>query len=77
MRASSTAAAGRVVQAVKTDPRAGKYLTFELGPEEFGIPVLKMREIMGVQDMTAAPQTPACVKGVINLRGKAIPVVRF
>jgi purine-binding chemotaxis protein CheW len=75
MQARSTAAADRVVQAVKTDPRAGKYLTFELGPEEFGIQVLKVREIMGVQDLTAAPQTPPCVKGVINLRGRAIPVV--
>lgn len=75
MQASSTAAAEGVVQAVKTDPRAGKYLTFELGPEEFGIQVLKVREIMGIQDITAVPQTPACVKGVINLRGKVIPVV--
>ena len=55
--------------------RAGKYLTFSLGSEEFGIPVLKVREIMGVQEITAIPQTPAYVKGVINLRGKVIPVV--
>ncbi len=57
------------------DQRAGKYLTFELGNEEFGIQVLKVREIMGIQDITAVPQTPAYVKGVINLRGKVIPVV--
>jgi purine-binding chemotaxis protein CheW len=56
------------------DPRAGKYLVFQIGREEFGIPVLKVREIMGVQD-TAVPQTPAYLKGVINLRGKVIPVV--
>jgi purine-binding chemotaxis protein CheW len=55
--------------------QAGKYLTFELGREEFGIQVLKVREIMGIQDITAVPQTPAYVKGVINLRGKVIPVV--
>jgi purine-binding chemotaxis protein CheW len=55
--------------------RAGKYLTFELGGEEFGIQVLKVREIMGIQDITEVPQTPAYVKGVINLRGKVIPVV--
>src|ERR1041385_9210228 len=61
--------------AVKSDQRAGKYLTFQLGREEFGIRVLKVREIMGVQDITAVPQTPAHVKGVINLRGKVIPVV--
>ena len=55
--------------------RAGKYLTFSIGSEEFGIKVLKVREIMGVQDVTAVPQTPRYVKGVINLRGKVIPVV--
>ena len=58
-----------------TDDRAGKYLVFQLGREEFGIRVLKVREIMGVQDITAVPQTPAHVRGVINLRGKVIPVV--
>jgi purine-binding chemotaxis protein CheW len=55
--------------------RAGKYLTFELAREEFGIQVLQVREIMGIQDVTAVPQTPAYVKGVINLRGKVIPVI--
>ncbi|MCL5746584.1 MAG: chemotaxis protein CheW [Acidobacteria bacterium] len=55
--------------------RSGKYLVFHLGREEFGIRVLKVREIMGIQDITAVPQTPAYVKGVINLRGKVIPVV--
>jgi purine-binding chemotaxis protein CheW len=55
--------------------RAGKYLIFQLGPEEFGTEVLKVREIMGVLDITAVPQTPPYVKGVINLRGKVIPVV--
>ena len=59
----------------KTEERAGKYLVFHLGREEFGIRVLKVREIMGIQDITAVPQTPAYVKGVINLRGKVIPVV--
>ncbi|MGD0580016.1 MAG: chemotaxis protein CheW [Bryobacteraceae bacterium] len=61
--------------ALKNDDRCGKYLVFELGREEFGIRVLKVREIMGIQDITAVPQTPAHVKGVINLRGKVIPVV--
>jgi purine-binding chemotaxis protein CheW len=55
--------------------RAGKYLTFKLGKEEFGIQVKHVREIMGVQDITAVPGTPAHLKGVINLRGKIIPVV--
>lgn len=57
------------------DHRVGKYLTFLLGREEFAIRVLKVREIMGIQDITAVPQTPGSVKGVINLRGKVIPVV--
>lgn len=55
--------------------RAGKYLTFRLGAEEFGIQVLKVREIMGVQEITAVPQTPPWIKGVINLRGKVIAVI--
>lgn len=59
----------------KTEVRAGKYLTFGLGKEEFAIQVLRVREIMGVQDITQVPQTPPYVKGVINLRGKVIPVV--
>jgi len=59
----------------RADQRAGKYLTFQLGNEEFAIQVLRVREIMGVQEITAVPQTPGYVKGVINLRGKVIPVV--
>jgi purine-binding chemotaxis protein CheW len=61
--------------AAHADARAGKYLTFQLASEEFGIRVLKVREIMGVQEITAVPRTPAHVKGVINLRGKVIPVI--
>lgn len=61
--------------AIRGEDRAGKYLVFELGREEFGIRVLKVREIMGIQDITAVPHTPPHVKGVINLRGKVIPVV--
>ena len=59
----------------RNDPRAGKYLTFQLEREEFGIPVLQVREIMGLQDITAVPNTPSHVKGVINLRGRVIPVL--
>lgn len=69
----ATAPAGAPV--LKTDQRAGKYLTFCLGNEEFAIQVLRVREIMGIQEITAVPQTPGYVKGVINLRGKVIPVV--
>lgn len=55
--------------------RAGKYLTFRLGEEEFGIQVQHVREIIGAQDITVVPRTAAHLKGVINLRGKIIPVV--
>jgi len=57
------------------DARAGKYLTFHLACEEFGIRVVKVREIMGLQEITAVPQTPAHIRGVINLRGKVVPVI--
>lgn len=57
------------------DDRGGKYLTFLLGLEEYAIRVLQVREIMGIQDITAIPQTPPYVKGVINLRGKVTPVI--
>jgi purine-binding chemotaxis protein CheW len=57
------------------DTRPGKYLTFHLANEEFGIRVLKVREIMGLQEITAVPQVAAHIKGVINLRGKVIPVI--
>lgn len=53
----------------------GKYLTFALGEEEYGVPVLKVREIIKMMDITPVPQVPKHVKGVINLRGKVIPVV--
>lgn len=55
--------------------RGGKYLVFHLGKEEFGAHVLKVREIIGLQELTAVPHTPHYVKGVINLRGKVIPVI--
>lgn len=71
----ATAVAEKTGAGGKADSRAGKYLVFHLGREEFGIQVLKVREIMGIQDITAVPQTPPYVKGVINLRGKVIPVV--
>lgn len=59
---------------VKAD-RGGKYLTFTLAEEEYGIGILKIKEIIGMMPITPVPQTPEFVKGVINLRGKVIPVV--
>ena len=54
---------------------AGKYLTFKLDVEEFGLEILKVQEIIKMMDITRVPRTPAFVRGVINLRGKVIPVV--
>jgi purine-binding chemotaxis protein CheW len=71
---STVAVAEHEGSALKAD-RGGKYLIFQLGREEFGTRVLKVREIMGVQDITAVPHTPSYIKGVINLRGKVIPVI--
>jgi len=55
--------------------REGKYLTFSLDREEYGIGILKVKEIIGMIRITPIPQTPDFVKGVVNLRGKVIPVV--
>jgi purine-binding chemotaxis protein CheW len=55
--------------------KEGKYLTFSLADEEYGIGILKIKEIIGMLPITSVPQTPDFVKGVINLRGKVIPVM--
>jgi purine-binding chemotaxis protein CheW len=54
---------------------AGKHLTFRLSDEEYGIAILKVREIIGITDITPVPQMPTHVRGVMNLRGKVIPVI--
>ena len=59
------------------EQRAGKHLTFELGPEVYGIEILKVQEIIGIMSITNVPKTPEYVRGVINLRGKVIPVVEL
>ena len=66
-RESATAVAGQNM--------AGKYLTFALGGESYAIPVLKVREIIRLTSITTVPQMPAYIRGVINLRGKIIPVM--
>jgi purine-binding chemotaxis protein CheW len=67
---------GTMDQAVKAMAnREGKYLTFVLAGEEYGIGILKVKEIIGIMAITTVPQTPAYMKGVINLRGKVIPIV--
>lgn len=54
---------------------AGKYLSFQLSKEEYGIAILRVREIIGMVDVTPLPRTPDFVRGVINLRGRIIPVI--
>lgn len=54
--------------------KTGKYLTFSLAGEEYGIAILKVKEIIGIMPFTPVPRAPAFVKGVINLRGRVIPV---
>ena len=53
---------------------AGKYMTFKLASEVYGLEILKVREIIGLMDITRVPRTAAFIRGVINLRGKVIPV---
>lgn len=54
---------------------ADKFLTFSLAEEVFGLPLLKVHEIIGLMEITPVPRMPAWVRGVINLRGKVIPVI--
>jgi purine-binding chemotaxis protein CheW len=62
-------------QAIKAvTVKTGKYLTFTLDDETYGIGILKVKEIIGMLPVTSVPRTPDFVKGVINLRGKVIPV---
>jgi purine-binding chemotaxis protein CheW len=58
-----------------TDQYAGKHLTFRLADEEYGMGILKVREIIGLMDITAVPRAPRHIRGVVNLRGKIVPVL--
>ena len=64
----------QLVTPLETD-REGKYLTFSLSDEHYGIHILKVQEIIGVMHITRVPASPSYLRGVINLRGKVIPVV--
>ncbi|AEV67650.1 chemotaxis protein CheW [Acetivibrio clariflavus] len=57
------------------DTHKDKYLTFTLGKEEYGIGIGYVTEIVGIQEITEVPELPHYVKGIINLRGKIIPVI--
>ena len=73
---TSIATANHAISSLSSATRRdGKYLIFSLAEEEFGIKVLQIKEIMGMQEITAVPNTAPYVKGVINLRGQVIPVV--
>ena len=66
----------KIDQAMKVmADKEGKYLTFNMAEEEYGIGILKIKEIIGMLPITSVPQTPEFVKGVVNLRGKVIPVI--
>ncbi|HYP08367.1 MAG TPA: chemotaxis protein CheW [Bryobacteraceae bacterium] len=71
----TTKAAPSTRKTTSTDTRAGKYLSFHLASEEYAIQVIKVREIVKLQHITTVPETPPELKGVINLRGKVIPVI--
>jgi purine-binding chemotaxis protein CheW len=60
---------------VRREERGGKFLTFFLAGEEYGLEILKVQEIIGMMDITPVPRTPEDIRGVINLRGKVIPIV--
>ena len=59
----------------KTNAAQGKYLTFTLADEQYGIGILKVKEIIGTMPITPVPRTPDSIKGVVNLRGKVIPIM--
>ncbi len=71
------AAVGSKSKAVDASGPAQKLLSFGLGREEYGLDILAVREIIGLIDITPLPRTPEYVKGVINLRGKIIPVIEL
>lgn len=62
-------------QTVNQADKSGKYLTFSLNSEEYGIDILSLKEIIGITTITPIPKTPEYVKGVINLREKVIPII--
>ncbi len=75
--AESESAATRKNSAIASNTAnlGGKFLTFFLAGEEYGIAILKVHEIIGMMAITSVPRTPVFIRGVINLRGKVIPIV--
>jgi len=62
-------------ETIPTRAAAGKYLTFNLALEVYGVEVLHVREIVGINAITAVPHTPRFIKGVMNLRGNIVPII--
>lgn len=75
MTESTTAMDPKAADGGLGDELAGMYLTFKVGEETYGLSLLKVREIIGLLDITRVPRTIPSLKGVMNLRGKVIPVV--
>jgi purine-binding chemotaxis protein CheW len=71
----NSATAVKENQSIKVDSRAGKYLTFFLANEEYGVEILKVQEIIGRMPITPVPLTSKYIRGVINLRGKIHPIM--
>jgi purine-binding chemotaxis protein CheW len=63
------------MEMLNEDTQEGRYLTFSLGKESYGIEIRYVTEIIGIQPITEIPDLPEYVKGIINLRGKIIPVM--
>lgn len=68
-------AANSKTASTKTRNAAGEYLTFVLGDEQYGLEILKVQEIRGYDAVTQIANTPDFIKGVVNLRGKIVPIV--
>lgn len=71
----ATATMGAAAGSADTEALAGKYLTFKLGMESYGLAILKVQEIVGIMPVTQVPRMPDFIRGVVNLRGKVIPVI--
>jgi len=72
---STETASSTVNTPSKAKSAAGEYLTFVLGEEEYGLEILKVQEIRGYDAVTQIANTPEFIKGVVNLRGKIVPIV--
>ena len=65
------------MKALAADKKVIQLVTFQLGDEEYGVDILKVHEINRMMDITSVPNAPDCIEGVINLRGKVIPVINL